>query len=501
MFGKRNGNRGSSLTSSVENSAAGDQVSAADSPRRFENKMSGLSYAEAIRKAQPMPVRQEIQANRDKLHQAGMDQKGHTVFGRNIISPIVAHGSHLIYAPDEIFIEVLPMLGTKAFVALQGVEWKNAFTDAGNAIVDGIKRNWVFCVVVLVFGALCGMHSAALKCSMQNIFLGWAYWNQTLSWTGRFMSISALMIVRLLVSNLFPFTSPAFAYLIAKSQPEGEEWSATLFLLVCSMPAGAVVPILDTIAYYCVGRWTKRFNDGECADGRKFDGHFLVTRLLAKMTDHLPFSFWVRPFFMEPAFAAAKKSGASPEQAAAAAVLAGHFMIWAGPATTMYQRLFIPDVITCIFIQPLGLFEDVAVVLATWAGQSPSDQKSAEIGLYIFMLLMNLMRFWSAYDPSQKRGIEHLTVMGLTVLTIVVRCFWRWPFPEGEVTTTTTTTLVPELCATEHSNVKAMMMTVAFVSTLAVLFRLVARVVKMYVPQARTSAAIVVPLLSQNECI
>merc|ERR1712151_555773 len=97
---------------------------------------------------------------------------------------------------------------------------------------------------------------------------------------------------------------------------------------------------------------------------------------------------------MEPAFVAAKKADVGDDaSAAAAAVLAGHFMIWSGPATTMHQRKFVPDIITCILIQPLGLMEDVAVILATWAGETPKSQKDAQIALYVFMLLMNCVQY------------------------------------------------------------------------------------------------------------
>merc|ERR1711998_729422 len=99
---------------------------------------------------------------------------------------------------------------------------------------------------------------------------------------------------------------------------------------------------------------------------------------------------------MEPVYRAANDAGVGPEGAASAAVLAGHFMIWSGPATTMCQRKFVPDWFTCAIIQPLGLMEDVAVVLAAWAGESAASEKQAEIGLYIFMAAMNLVN-WAAH--------------------------------------------------------------------------------------------------------
>jgi hypothetical protein len=86
----------------------------------------------------------------------------------------------------------------------------------------------------------------------------------------------------------------------------------------------------------------------------------------------MPFSFWVRVALMEPLFETAVVYGEmDPVAACAAAVLGSHFMFWAGPATTMYQRRYVPDWTTAAFIQPLGLMEDVAVVLATWAADDP----------------------------------------------------------------------------------------------------------------------------------
>merc|ERR1712137_602953 len=123
------------------------------------------------------------------------------------------------------------------------------------------------------------------------------------------------------------------------------------------------------------------------------DRNFRATRFMSMVTDHLPLSFWVPSYFMEPVFVETIAHQASEESAASAAVLAGHFMIWAGPATTMYQRNFIPDWTTAVFIQPLGLFEDVAVVLTAWAGSSPEDQRWAECSLYVFMMVMNITRY------------------------------------------------------------------------------------------------------------
>merc|ERR1712203_1075702 len=100
------------------------------------------------------------------------------------------------------------------------------------------------------------------------------------------------------------------------------------------MPAGALVPLLDKLA--------------ETLTAKKF----WATKYVSLLTDYLPFSFWVRPFIMEPAYRAAKEAKLEGASAASAAVLAGHFMIWAGPPTTMHQRNFVPDVLTCVLMQP-----------------------------------------------------------------------------------------------------------------------------------------------------
>merc|ERR1719188_1796767 len=135
---------------------------------------------------------------------------------------------------------------------------------------------------------------------------------------------------------------------------------------------------------------------------RKGTQPFLFTKYASLFTDYLPFSFWVRPFFMEPAFAAALSEGLGDVSAAVAAVLAGHFMIWSGAPTTMHQRKFIPDIVTCILIQPLGLFEDVGVILATWAGATAQSQKEAQIALYVFMLLMNMVQYFSTQRQREE---------------------------------------------------------------------------------------------------
>lgn len=387
----------------------------------------------------------------------------HTVVFRQLFGPILNHGSLLIYAPDLVFVKAL-----KNMKSVTGS--MSSFLTPFKALRHNKGKALMFLVLMGLAAVLLKGHSMDLKCGIQNAFVGWAQYNQTLPWWQRGLSISLLMVLRLVVSNVLPFTSPAFAFLITISQPEDEQWTATFYLLICAAPAGAVVPILDWIAYWLIGRWR---------DKKNVSNHFLATAFFSALTDYLPFSFWVRPFFMEPAFEAAEKAGKSPETCAATAVLAGHFMIWAGPATTMYSRKFVPDWWTAIVIQPLGMMEDVAVVLATWAGSSASSRQQAEVSLYGFMLAMNLANYITAYDKKQKRGLVHLIVAVLTASLAGIRLYadiWV-PFPKtGPITTATATAVATGhlQCEGVHSNVKAMGQTVAWVTLMAVLFRVVA---------------------------
>ena len=176
---------------------------------------------------------------------------------------------------------------------------------------------------------------------------------------------------------------------------------------------------------------------------------------------------------MEPVFAATKRADVKDETAASAAVLAGHFMVWAGPPTTMYQRKFVPDWATGMLIQLLGLMEDVAVVLATWAGTNPQTQCDAEIGLYIFMIAMNAIRFCGL---SKERDIreEHLSMLFLTLLATATKLFLKFDteFVASMMKEVTTTILMPPLCATAHSNIKLMVYTFGKVSLIALVFRI-----------------------------
>jgi len=423
---------------------------------------------------------EQIERTRDKL-----ELDGGTILFSHILLPVAAHGSHLIFAPDEVFWHLAcqvwslksAAVDTAQSVLSRGSENFRAMT--WESVPSRMRNNMDKCFILLSLmpaSYIFHYHGAALKCQLQNTFVGWADWNREVGALSRFVSISGMMSARMIISNILPFTSPAFAYLIAKSQPEGQEWAGTFFLLACSMPAGALVPLLDKLAEIM------------------FRKKFLITSFAGIVTDHMPFTFWVRPCIMEPAYRAAKHAKLEDTTAASAAVLAGHFMIWAGPPTTMHQRNFVPDWITCVLMQPLGLMEDVAVVLATWAGATATSQKQAQIALYGFMLLMNLVRF-AALKNSNRRGqsplgveeadclqrapnpgCRHAMVAILTIIFAVVR-FQEPVIDPVAIPTTTVATTLP--CATDPSNVGAIFWTIATVSVEALAFSLTAKLVAL----------------------
>jgi hypothetical protein len=441
-------------------------------------------------------IRLSIKRCRDRLfEERGICACSKSILLDNILQPILAHGSHLIYAPDDFLFTLYGHYNKCKANGERMLKWPTYAHIKGFML-----RNIYFIIVVVVCISLFFAFQTQVICFIETYFLGWAAYNRDLGadFGGhlmRFGNITVLMVIRLLVSNVLPPTSPAFAYLIGRSQAPGQGWAGTLYLLVCSMPAGMIVPSCDKLVFSFLSQ--KQKSD--------IDNHFLATNFLSRITDYLPFSFWVRPL-MEQAFRVAHKVGeAADHDAAAAAVLGGHFMIWSGPATTMHQRKFVPDWWTCIFIQPLGLMEDVAIVLATWAGESASSQRSAEISLYFFMLLMNGVRAnvvnkdlitrrdghsaryarhrFAALMKKFRNAVnnEHVVVMLLTVVAIVIRYLYGNPvleavLPSSTSITTTTTTTTGE-CTSEATNTKVMLFTAAWVSFLAVLFRMCARVV------------------------
>lgn len=283
-------------------------------------------------------------------------------------------------------------------------------------------------------------------------------------------------------------------------------------MLLAAAFTGFTLPFLDFVLYHLVGK--KRSQSG----GDR-EGEFIATNIASKITDYLPFSFWVKPYLMRPAWKVARDGAQADEgKSCSAATLAGHFMIWAGPATTMYQRQFVPDLVTAVLIQPLGLMEDVAVILATWAGESATAQTEAEVALYVFMLILNIVRFGircRSEDPHSgnekqswnwQRKVQHLIVGSLTLVTIYVRLYvvTKNPLitvPTGTTTTTTTTTIAgtPQ-CGETHTNTKAMFETVAIVSFLAVLFRVIARLFTWDLPDcsSRTSPELTEALLEAH---
>jgi len=106
------------------------------------------------------------------------------------------------------------------------------------------------------------------------------------------------------------------------------------------------------------------------------------------------------------------------------------------------------------------------------------------MGLLFLMVLMNVVRFSSTCrditaEEKHTHVASHGVVLVLTLSVLFLRaCGIFWPFKDDDpIMTTSTTTTTPSLCATEHSNTKAMVFTVGWVSALAVGFRLVARAV------------------------
>ena len=84
---------------------------------------------------------------------------------------------------------------------------------------------------------------------MQSIFLGWVQHNTGLDYFARILSIGALMTVRMVVSNMLPFTPLYSFFSIAKSMPLGRGGLGTFYLMLCSMPAGLVIPLFDKILF------------------------------------------------------------------------------------------------------------------------------------------------------------------------------------------------------------------------------------------------------------
>lgn len=529
-------------------------------------------------------LQEQITENRNNLLKT--ENKGPTIVKDYMLKPILRHTSHLIYAPEDAVRQLLLFLGSvNPFEDGIGETWSRIWGFFKRKARDPFF--WVFAMFVAIGIAMFVTKGTSIKCLLQDVFMGWAEWNRAATIPVRFISICVMMILRLLVSNVLPFTSPAFAYLIAKSQPDNLEWQGTFYLLVCSMPAGLVIPIMDYVFSLC-------FKPEDSEDNSY---RFRATECMSRLTDYLPFSFWVRPYFMEPAFFAVieaqqqrderlrqekikfeaslresqdvedpkrqnslegprgslipdqdalleilgKASMALPgntspnapqtpylervasdsrlsqstdpvvqdqrcKSAATAAVLAGHFMIWAGPATTMYQRKFVPDWWTCTIIQPLGLMEDVAVILATWAGVSLTSRRHAEVSLLGFMAVMNVVDYFCIEEVKDEKErnwlkqarkglydiIEHAIVFVLTIITACIRgqCLWpfddsyascSWPMTPSDNTTVVDLVASPQACAAMHTNVSAIIGTLAWVSFLALIFHILASLLTFWV--------------------
>ena len=172
-----------------------------------------------------------------------------------------------------------------------------------------MRTRRAFCCICVWFLALFALYGKALVCLLQNVLFGWAAWNRLQGLPVLFLSVSLLMIARLWISTLLPFTSPAFAFLVAKSMPAQLQWAGTFFLLAGSVPAGLVLPLLDWVLWRAGPR------------GPRGEAEFRATRALAWCTDRTPFSFWVAPCLLQPVFQGAHLSlGLDGVSACAAAV-------------------------------------------------------------------------------------------------------------------------------------------------------------------------------------
>ena len=148
----------------------------------------------------------------------------------------------------------------------------------------------------------------------------------------------------------------------------------------------------------------------------------------------------------------------------------------------MCQRHFVPDWVTCALIQPLGLMEDVVVVLAAWAGESPASAKMAEMALYIFMATMNGVNWWTSptcrqtSSPhedlrAQNEKWQHLIVLAVTIAAGTI-CASQ---PVASPLATTTPAALPAPCAPPHANLGVMVHLTIKVSVIAIFARLLAR--------------------------
>ena len=461
-----------------------------------------------------------IRSIRNKLHMRSVRNPFYSVMFTHILQPMLAHGSFLIYSPDltaetvwkwcrsgtpatrssnlanpsapqmsaercRQCVGALPLTETRKeeILRAEASAFAPQHSQAGCAPwrleMTTARVTYVLGVVVLLVLLL--WQAQLVKCMLQNVLLGWAMWNHTLqSRLVLLLSIAILMCVRQLVSNVLPFTSPIFAFLIARSMPDDIAWAGTFYMLFGSMFAGALLPLADGFV------WLYRSRRAAPNTELALDDHFVVTNCMSSLTDWLPFSFWVRPYVIRPVFEAVYTNTRSDDvSASTAALLAGHFMFWAGPATSMHQRKFVPDWITSVCIQPLGLMEDVAVVLASWAAIDALNKEKAEVGMYMFMLSMNAANYCGRAERSNQKMKEHFIAGGCVALCLIMVWWGIAVAPPLTMTTMTTTASAIFVdgmqCVTVHTDLTAFAMMGMKGTTVAVVSRLLSRFLTTYV--------------------
>jgi hypothetical protein len=175
-----------------------------------------------------MLMQQTRLAARDQQCLLGERECFYTVLCQHILRPMLAHGSGIIYAPDDTMAamlaawEAIPAKRSRASSELR------AFPATLGRLC---REHWRFALLCGLFVALFLWRGNVAKCAMENLLLGWATWNRSQSCPVLLMSVSLLMCVRLFVANVLPFTSPIFAFLVARSMPAHLAWAGTQHFL------------------------------------------------------------------------------------------------------------------------------------------------------------------------------------------------------------------------------------------------------------------------------
>jgi len=255
-------------------------------------------------------MQRRIKFNRDML--ARNDK---VLICSHIFKPMISHAAHLFYAPEEAVMKI----GSKcwncttnygSFCNCERLKFYLGATDENfrdecscmGLVCSVLRKNFLFALVTAAFFGAFWLKGKMISCKMQLAMTSFAAITRQKSWLMKFPYIALLMTVRLLVSNVLPFTSPVFAYLVSKCMNPDMGYLGVFYMLICSMPAGAVIPFFDAFL--------------SCCTNGRGDHRFRFTRLMSWITDHLPFSFWVKCFFMEPVFEAADREFYATSEAA-----------------------------------------------------------------------------------------------------------------------------------------------------------------------------------------